>query len=133
MKNTLLLFLFFFFQLGFSQQNQLWEGYFSYSEIKDLTNSPVKIFAASENALFSKDLNTNNIKTTNTIDGLSGQTITAIYHSPSFNKTVIGYENGLLIIINEADGVMLNVVDIINKAIPSNIKKINQFFGSNLT
>jgi ligand-binding sensor domain-containing protein len=127
MKNTLLLFLFFFFQLGFSQQNQLWEGYFSYSEIKDLTNSPVKIFAASENALFSKDLNTNNIKTTNTIDGLSGQTITAIYHSPSFNKTVIGYENGLLIIINEADGVMLNVVDIINKAIPSNIKKINHF------
>ena len=127
MKNTLLLLLFCFFQLGFSQQNQLWEGYFSYSEIKDLTNSPVKIFAASENALFSKDLNTNNIKTTNTIDGLSGQTITAIYHSPSLNKTVIGYENGLLIIINEADGVMLNVVDIINKAIPSNIKKINHF------
>jgi ligand-binding sensor domain-containing protein len=127
MKNTLLLLLFCFFQLGFSQQNQLWEGYFSYNEIKDLTNSQVKIFAASENALFSKDLNTNNIKTTNTIDGLSGQTITAIYHSSTFNKTVIGYENGLMIIINEADGVMLNVVDIINKAIPSNIKKINHF------
>ena len=34
-------------------------------------------------------LTTNSIKTTNTIDGLSGQTITSMYHSTVFNKTII--------------------------------------------
>ena len=32
-----------------------------------------------------------------------------------------------MIVINEADGSMLNIVDIINKQLPSNIKKINHF------
>ena len=121
MKKCFFYLLLLSFQVGFAQQNQLWKGYFSYNEIKDLSESPTRIFAASENALFSKNLSTNDIKTTNTINGLSGQTITALYHSNTFNKTIVGYENGLLIVINEIDGSMLNVVDIINKSIPSNI------------
>ena len=77
------------------------------------------------------NLNTNEIKTINTIDGLSGQTISAIYHSDTFNKTMVGYEDGLLIVINDVDGSMLNVVDIINKSIPSNIKRVNHFMEYN--
>ncbi|MBP6759114.1 MAG: T9SS type A sorting domain-containing protein, partial [Flavobacterium sp.] len=50
-----------------------------------------------------------------------------LYYSPTTNKTLVGYENGLMIVINEADGSMLNIVDIINKQLPSNIKKINHF------
>ncbi len=105
----------------------LWQGYFSYNDIRDVSQSANAIFAASENALFSKDSNTNEIKTTTTIDGLSGQTIASLYYSPTSNKTLVGYENGLITVINEADGSMLNVVDIINKQLPSNIKKINHF------
>jgi hypothetical protein len=105
----------------------LWQGYFSYNDIKDVSQSPTTIFAASENALFSKNTSTNQLKTTNTIDGLSGQTISAIYYSNTSNKTLVGYVNGLMIVINEADGSMLNIVDIINKQLPSNIKKINHF------
>ena len=78
MKKVFFYTLLLFFQFAFSQQNQLWQGYFSYNEIKDVSESPTRIFAAAENALFSKDLNTNDIKTTNTINGLSGQTITMI-------------------------------------------------------
>lgn len=114
-------------QMGFSQNNLLWQGYFSYNEVKDLSESPTAIFVASENALFSKNTITNQIKTTNTIDGLSGQTISSLYYSPIFNKTLVGYENGLMIAINEADGTMLNIVDIISKQLPSNTKKINHF------
>lgn len=114
-------------QMGFSQNNLLWQGYFSYNEIKDISASPTTIFAASENALFSKNKVDNQIVTTNTVDGLSGQTISSLYHSTAFNKTLVGYENGLLIVINEADGKMLNVVDIINKELPSNRKKVNHF------
>ena len=114
-------------QIGFAQSNLLWQGYFSYNEIKDISESPITIFAASENALFSKNTTTNQIKTTNTIDGLSGETISSLYYSTTTNKTLVGYKNGLMIVINESDGSMLNIVDIINKQIPSNIKKINHF------
>ncbi|RZJ35135.1 MAG: T9SS type A sorting domain-containing protein [Flavobacterium sp.] len=114
-----------------AQANQSWKGYFSYNEIKDVAQSPTVFFAASENALFSRNLATNQQKTINTIDGLSGQTITALYHSATFNKTMVGYDNGLVIIINEADGSKLNVVDIINKQLPPNIKKVNHFMESN--
>jgi hypothetical protein len=118
-------------QFGFSQANRSWKGYFSYNEIKDLAQSPTVLYAAAENALFSKNLNTNVIKTTTTVDGLSGQTITALYHSETLNKTMVGYDNGLIIVINEVDGSMLNVVDIINKQLPSNIKRVNHFMEYN--
>jgi ligand-binding sensor domain-containing protein len=127
MKKSLLYLLLLVFQIGFSQQNQNWKGYFSYNQIKALSESNNKIYAAAENALFIKNNLSNDIQTINSIDGLSGQTISALYHSDTFNKTIVGYENGLMIVINEADGSMLNVVDIINKNIPANIKKINHF------
>ena len=119
------------FQIGYSQNSQLWKGYFSYKEIKDISQSPTSFFAAAENALFSKNLTTNTLKTINTIDGLSGQTITAMYHSATFNKTIIGYENGLIIIVNEADGSMINIVDIITNGVNQNLKKINHFMENN--
>lgn len=127
MKKYLFWFLFFFFQICLSQPTQNWKGYFSYNQIKDISESNTKIYAAAENALFTKNLASNDIKTVNTIDGLSGQTISAIYHSDTFNKTMVGYQNGLILIINDADGSILNVVDIINRNIPSNIKRVNHF------
>ena len=128
MKKSVLYFLLLLFvQMGFAQSNLSWQGYFSYNEIKDVSESATTVFAASENALFSKNTTTNLIKTTNTIDGLSGQTISSVYHSATFNKTIVGYENGLIIVINEADGSILNVVDIVNKQLPANVKKINHF------
>ena len=127
MKKCFFWVLFLFFQICLSQPFQNWKGYFSYNQIKDISESSTKIYAAAENALFTKNLASNDIKTINTIDGLSGQTISAIYHSDTFNKTIVGYEDGLMIVINDADGSMLNVVDIINKNIPANIKKVNHF------
>jgi ligand-binding sensor domain-containing protein len=131
MKKCFLWFLILCVQLVFAQQNQNWKGYFSYNQIKDVSEATSSIFAAAENAIFVKNFNTNDSKTINTIDGLSGQTISALYHSNTFNKTIVGYQSGLLIVINDADGSMLNVVDIINKNIPSNIKKINHFMEYN--
>ncbi|WP_281636916.1 T9SS type A sorting domain-containing protein [Flavobacterium marginilacus] len=130
-KRLLYLFFLFVVQITFAQSNLLWQGYFSYTQIKAVSESPKAIYAASENALFSKDNSTSIIKTTTTIDGLAGETITALYYSPAFNKTIIGYQNGLLTVINEADGSMLRVVDIINKSLPANIKRINHFMEYN--
>jgi len=132
MKRIFILFLFVFsIQFSLAQNNLQWKGYFSYNEIKDVAQSESQFFAASENALFSKSTLTNLIKTTNTINGFPSQTISAIFHSPTFQKTLVGYENGLLVVVNENDGTILNVVDIINKQIAPNIKKINHFNESN--
>ena len=48
-------FHFFFFPNLFGQQStQLWKGYFSYNEIVDVESATDKVFAATQNALFSK-------------------------------------------------------------------------------
>ena len=118
-------------QFSFAQNKLSWQGYFSFNEIKDVSESSTTVYAASENALFSKNAATNTLKTTTTVDGLSGQTISALYYSEAFKKTIVGYENGLMIVVNETDGSMLKVVDIINKQLAPNLKKINHFMEHN--
>ena len=130
-KNFLYILFLLFVQLTFAQNKLSWQGYFSFNEIKDVTEASTTVFAASENALFSKNTATNTIKTTTTIDGLSGQTISALYHSEGFKKTIVGYENGMIIIVNETDGSILKKVDIINKQLPANLKKVNHFMEQN--
>lgn len=132
MKRNILSFLIFFLvQSSQAQFNKLWKGYFSYTQINDISQDETKVFAATENAIFSQDIITGDTKTINTIDGLSGLTITAIYDSPTLRKTLIGYENGLLIVYNQIDGSILNVVDIINRSIPQNVKRVNHFMDIN--
>lgn len=130
-KRFLCVLLFFLFQFGFAQAQLSWQGYFSYNEIKDISESSIAVYAASENALFSKNSSTNILKTTTTIEGLSGQTISAVYYSQTFKKTIVGYENGLVTVINEADGSVIKKVDIINKQLPASIKKVNHFLEYN--
>ena len=117
---------------SYSQRTNLWGGYFSYAQISDLTESSTKIIAAAENSFFSKSITTNDITTYNTVDGLSGSTITTFYFSTNTNKTFVVYADGLINIVNEADKSVVKVVDIINKGgIPSNSKRINHFYEHN--
>ena len=118
-------------QFSFAQNALSWQGYFSFNEIKDIAETSTTVFAASENALFSKNSVSNAIKTTTTVDGLSGQTISALYHSEKFKKTIIGYENGMIIVVNETDGSIVKKVDIINKQLSASIKKVNHFMEYN--
>jgi hypothetical protein len=126
MRITCLFLLFFGFCYS---QNQSWGSYFSYNHIVDLTHSENRIIAATENALFSQNLVNYEIETTNSIDGLKSENITAVYHSKVFGKTLIGNSNGLLIIINHSNQQIINKVDIINNVpVPQSIKRINHFF-----
>ena len=126
-KTVNFLVVFFFFQIGFSQQNQQWRGFFSFNKIKDVTESPTKIMAVSENAFFSKDINTNQLQIINSIDGLKPEDISAVYHSSSTNRTFVGSNNGLLLIINP-DGTILYKGGIVEEVpVSPFIKKINHF------
>jgi hypothetical protein len=132
MKNVFLYILLLISTFGHSQDNKLWKGYFSYNSIKDISQSTTQIYGAAENAYFKRNLTTNEISKISTVDGLSGQNITQIYHSETYKKTLIGHADGLIIIINDLDGSMLNVVDILNKpSVPPNKKRINHLMEYN--
>ena len=105
-----------------------WIGHFSYLNIKKVVNADTKFYAASENALFSYDLQTNRLSTITTINGLSGELISTLHYSNEYQLLMIGYENGLIEVYSENDQEVLKVVDIVNKVtIPSSQKKINHF------
>src|SRR5690554_5702402 len=103
-----------------------WTGHFSYVSVKDISYGDNKVFVASENAIFIYDLYTKNIKTMSTIQGLSGEFITAIHYSDEYNVLVIGYENGLINIVKEGEENVMKVVDILEKqTIPPDRRQIN--------
>ncbi|MFT5847118.1 MAG: hypothetical protein ACJARX_002458 [Psychroserpens sp.] len=116
---------------GVSQElSSLWEGYFSYFGVKDITRGNDKIFAASENAIFSYDVFSNEINKITTIEGLSGELITTISYSEDFGLLAVGYETGLVEIVFD-DGEILSIVDILEKeSISPVLKKINHFSES---
>ncbi|WP_347923482.1 two-component regulator propeller domain-containing protein [Pontimicrobium sp. SW4] len=116
------------FFLNAQSTSLLWEGHFSYLNIKDVVASQEKIYAASENAIFSYDLITQELETISTVTGLSGELISTIHYSENYNLLIIGYENGLMEVFNESTEEMTTVVDILDKnTIPPNNKRINHF------
>ena len=129
MKKAIYIFLFIISQSFFAQQNnQLWKGYFSYNEIVDVESANDAVFAATQNAVFSKAISSSDLKIFNSINGLKPESITTIHHSQTTNKTYAGNTNGLLLIIN-SDGSVSSKVDIINEVpVPPNKKKINDFY-----
>ncbi len=107
----------------------VWKSYFSYNQVNDLAEANTQITAATQKALFSQNLATNELKTITTIDGLSGQDISAIFYSATFNKTIIGHTNGLILVRNEADGNIVIAPGIRDQAATTPTrKKINHFY-----
>ena len=117
--------------LQFAQDySALWKGYFSYYNVKEVVSGNNKIYAASDSAIFSLDIQTNELEELTTINGLSGETISTIYYSDTYQLLVIGYENGLIEIAFDNDDDILTIVDIIDKpTIPPTDKRINHFNG----
>ncbi len=105
-----------------------WTGHFSYVSIKDISQGDNKVFVGAENAVFTYDLSTQEIKTLSTVNGLSGDFITTIHYSEAYGLLIIGYENGLIEIVKDGEENVLKVVDILEKqTIPPDRKRINNF------
>ena len=101
---------------------------FSYSEISDSQHENNTIFFSSDNALFSYNFLTLELDSFDTLLGLSGDKISSFFFSELYNKILIGYENGLIQILDLAELAVINILDIKNKTtIPSNNKRINKY------
>ncbi|MGZ0015852.1 type IX secretion system anionic LPS delivery protein PorZ [Yeosuana sp. AK3] len=129
LKRIVVLIFFLCSFLSFAQDfSAQWKGHFSFYNIKDVVHGQNKIYAASDNAIFSFDVQTNEIKEITTINGLSGQQISTIHYSEVYELLIIGYENGLIEIVFDNNDNVLTIVDIIDKAnIPPTSKRINHF------
>lgn len=109
-----------------------WQGHYSYNNVIDLSFSSDKIYAASENAFFTYDLQSNEIGKVSTVNGLSGEAISTAHFSEAAQKYILGYENGLIEVYFEDTKQVQKVVDIVNKpTIPPNRKKLNHILEYN--
>jgi len=105
MKKIQVFFIFFLSTISWSQTDfsANWEDFYSYNNVKDLVKVGSKIYAIADNAVFIYDEDNQEIEKLSSIQGLSGETTSSIHYSDAYQKLIIGYQNGLLEII-DAEG-----------------------------
>lgn len=106
-----------------------WEDHYSYNQVVDFVKESDVIYAITEIAAFSYNLTTDELSKTSSVDGLSGNDTSSVHYSLDQKKLIIGYDNGLIEIIDE-NGTIKRVVDIFLSEI-STEKKINSIFEKN--
>jgi len=110
MKNIFFLFLFLLTTRLFAQvdYSDSWEDFYSYNNVKDFVKANNIIYALVDNAVFTFDETTSETKKFSSIQGLSGQTTSAIFYNSTFKRVVIGYENGLIEVIDEDNSITIS-------------------------
>lgn len=90
-----------------------WEDFFSYNNVKGFEKVDNLIYALVDNAVFTYNTITEELTKLSSVQGLSGATTTAIHYSNSFKKLIIGYETGLVEVVDD-DGSITISSDIVN-------------------
>ena len=78
-----------------------WEDFFSYNNVKDFVKIDNRIYAIADNAAFIQNAETGYMEKISSVHGLSGKETTSLYYSASTNRFIIGYQTGLIEIIDE--------------------------------
>lgn len=101
-----------------------WRDHFSYSNCISVTSGNGKIYAASENGIFSFNPLTQEIEKINKVNGLSSIGIKTIAYSPFENLLLVGYKDGNIDMVYPNR--IVNIPFIKNKPM-SGMKDINHF------
>ncbi|MDP5105580.1 MAG: hypothetical protein NWQ31_05350 [Polaribacter sp.] len=130
MKKLIFIFLF-LSALSVSAQvdySDSWEDFYSYNNVKDFVKVDNTIYALVDNAIFTFNETTLETKKLSSIQGLSGETTSSIHYNATFKRLVIGYQNGLIEVIDEDDSVTISS-DIIsfNQTGEKSINHISEF------
>lgn len=112
-----------FAQVDFSDS---WEDFFSYNNVKDFVRVDNLLYALSDNAIFIYDSTTQETQKLSSVQGLSGETTTSIHFSEATNRLIIGYENGLIEVVDSNGNITISA-DIVNFS-QSGEKSINDIY-----
>ena len=120
-----------FFSFLFSAQTDYsdsWEDLYSYNNVKDIVKVDEVIYALVDNAIFTYDTATEEIKKLSSVQGLSGETTSSMHYNKSSQRLFIGYENGLLEVV-DTDGTITISSDIVsfNQSGRKSINHIKEF------
>ena len=115
MKKNVLFFLLIIPFLSFSQTDfsNRWEDFYSYNNVKDFLIENDNIYALTDNAVFIYNTNSEETEKLSSVNGLSGETTSAIHFNIANLRLVIGYKTGLIEVVNE-DGSIKISADIVN-------------------
>ncbi|MCA0932944.1 hypothetical protein LCM02_10820 [Lutimonas saemankumensis] len=97
----LILFVAFQSLSGQTDFSNTWEDYFSYNNVKDFFINDENIYAIADNAAFIYVNQFDEIQKISSVHGLSGKETSSLYFSQETNRFVIGYQSGLIEIIDE--------------------------------
>ena len=130
MKTKVVILFLFVAQSTLAQNDTInWKGYFSYLNVEQIFKGQDELIVAAENSFFNYDLINSSVKKFSTVNGLSGDEISAIYQVNDKDLIFIGYKNGLIQVYNTNTDDITFVVDILEKqTISPDQKQINQFF-----
>ena len=109
-------FIFFFIPVCVFAQTDYgasWKDFYSYNNVKDVVITDEEVFALVDNAIFTYDLSTNQVEKVSSVNGLSGETTSAIFFHESSKRLVIGYETGLIEVLKEDKSIHISA-DIVN-------------------
>ena len=125
MKKNIQISIFLFISFAYAQidYSNKWEDFYSYNNVKDFIKTENEIYAAVDNAIFIYNELTGEIVKISSVNGLSGETVTSIHYSKSFDLVVVGYETGLLEFIDSNKNITI-AKDIVNFGYSGN-KSIN--------
>jgi ligand-binding sensor domain-containing protein len=131
MKHLINLLFLLSFSLVFSQSDfsKNWEDFFSYNNAKDFIKVGSKLYVAVDNGIFIYDETTNTTTKYSSVNGLSGKTVTTVFYDESTDNIFIGYESGLIEIIDK-QGIIHISADIERLNITGD-KQINNIFKIN--
>ncbi|MEI6866116.1 two-component regulator propeller domain-containing protein [Flavicella sp.] len=104
-----------------------WNDFYSYTNIVDFVEESNIIYAITENAVFTFDTQSGEVQKISSVNGLSGNQTSSIYYHKTLQLLIVGYEDGLLEIIDK-DGEVKIVVDIRLSEI-STETQINSIYG----
>lgn len=118
-----------FFAFSFLAMGQLamgeWRTHFSYDNVNTIAQSPNKVYAVSNGALFSVDKRDGSIEFYSKLSGMNDAAVSDIVYSSDNDCLIIIYENSNIDIMRS--GGITNVPDLYNKQLGSS-KAINDVF-----
>ncbi len=116
-KITLLLILLMMLSASAQIPMGQWRTHFAYSNVYQIDATADKVYGTSQGALFSVNVDDEEIEYYSTLTGLNGASVHRIACDSESGKLIITYENGNIDIL-DTRGDIFNIPDLYNKQIP---------------